>query len=179
MWLYAFVMLLGFYAWYQMTTIPFLNKDMGRGYAAFFLGCFIHELAGYFEKKKMQVFTIVAAAVFVLLRLLGYADDMYFIIAYVEGALLLLFFTQFDFPSKILGFIPGTAAMGGASFEIFLWHLPVMNLMALVWHLTGRTEYKLPDFALYTICVLAVSFLMYFLVEKKLLSGKTGNSNKK
>ncbi len=176
-WLYAFVMFLGFYAWYQMTLIPFLNKDMGRGYAAFFLGCFIHELAGYFSKKKMQVFTIVAAAVFVLLRLLGHADDMYFIVAYVEGALLLLLFTQFDFPSKLIGFIPGTAAMGGASYEVFLWHLPVMNLLALVWHLTGYTEYKLPDFAIYTVCVLAVSFGMYFLVEKKLLSGKKAKTS--
>ena len=54
-----------------------------------------------------------------------------------------------------------------------------MNLMALVWHLTGKTEYKLPDFVLYAVCVLAVSFLTYFLLEKKLLLGKTGNSNKK
>ena len=86
-------------------------------------------------------------------------------------------FTQFDFPSKLIGFIPGTVAMGGASYEVFLWHLPVMNLLALVWHLTGYTEYKLPDFAIYTVCVLAVSFGMYFLVEKKLLSGKKAKTS--
>lgn len=169
-WFHVLLALLGWYAYFNDLMLPFWNRELGRGYAAFFLGCVLWRVKAQFREPQLKRFTGVAILILLLARWLDPSemiDNDYFIRAFVLGTLLLFLCVSFDGPSRFFGLFPFVKDLGSASFEVFLWHIPVLNFLDLIWHLQGKTVYSSIDAVIFAAVTEVFAMLMYLFVEKK------------
>jgi len=172
---YAYVafMLLGFYAYYNDIMLPFFNRELGRGYAAFFFGCVLYYVLEYVSDRKLKIGFFAAVSYLLFWKILLGAemlDDIYFIRGYIWGCAILILFVKFDIFNKIFSMIPGVDILGGASYEVFLWHVPVLNIFYMIWKFIGKEDITSTDAIIFAVICEIVATFMYIFVEKKLYS---------
>lgn len=138
---YIFIILCGLGIGVFGVDKPFMNWQIARGYYAFFFGLV---LAAYLEKNGIRwreiIVSIVTLAFFTWLFIFypeyGSVNTNYMVTFFVFPAVIILFETKLMhgiFRHKIWG------TLSGISFEVYLWHLPLMLLMYLIMNLTGWT----------------------------------------
>lgn len=180
---YVAIILIGIGVGVFELNLPFLNWQMARGYYAFFFGLL---LAAYVNKygirRREIIFSLLTLTVFTLIFIFyhQYAEDYtnYIVTFIVFPAIVMLFETKAMkslFRHKLWG------VLGGISFEVYLWHLPLMLLMYFLMKLGNWSlnfENILSMFA-FSGVTLVFATLMYFGVEKpisKLISKKTAKN---
>lgn len=154
--------------------LPFFNTVTARGYTAFFLGAI---LAKVFSKRYSRILSscgaIVALAVIAAwyFRIGKMGSDMFF----TWLILVLIFYpallgwglhhkTIFKvMPDSIINFF------AGVSFEMYLWHCPLLLFWDLLFDAMGRTPfYSYGSMILFAVLVEAVSICVYLKVETPL-----------
>lgn len=150
-------------------NLPFLNGRVARGYTGFFWGIVLHYiLSSGLSKFKMKF------AAFILLILCAIAwiadpnelyDNFSMILVYlVYPSVIILMLTSKTlnllFNHKICGIL------GSISFEMYLWHSPIMVISAILIYLTDyHPEYTYASMIAFTILVFVISALIYFMIE--------------
>ena len=123
--LYIAMVLLGLGIHYYKINLPFLNDSTSRGYVAFFLGILLYELyKKYGSDKKLYISSIVLIAVCFIGGALRMIDDQWAIFTFLLFPPVLFLFLGAEkiFSSKVF------ANLGGISFEMYLWHSPLLKL---------------------------------------------------
>lgn len=184
MYFYIAIILLGLAGGVYGFDLPFLNWQISRGYYAFFFGLL---LAAYISKYGVKVKEIVISFVSIILFTLlciffpQYAkvNTNYIVTFLVFPAIIILFETKVMrkiFCHKFWG------TLSAISFEVYLWHLPLLLLMYFMMNLFSWD----PDFSnllfmlIFTLIVWVVATLMYFFAERpitKLLTRKKAKEN--
>ena len=176
---YIFIILCGLGIGVFGIDKPFMNWQIARGYYAFFFGLVF---AAYLEKNGVrwrEIIVSILTLVFFTWLFIFYPDygsvnTNYLVTFFVFPAVVILFETKLMhsiFRHKIWG------TLSGISFEVYLWHLPLMLLMYLIMNVTGWTPPFENMASMYIFLGITWVFatVMYFGVERpitKLLTRK-------
>ncbi len=139
--------------------LPFLHESNGRGYTAFFIGVLLYHVTEKLTKKRMLItgtFLLVSGIVSVLMRL--HLALSLTILVY-PGFLLLLLNTK-QINCVYVG------SLGDVSFEIFIWHVPLYNLIYFlmsVAQINILNSYSVMLLSL--IVVIGISFVIHYFVD--------------
>lgn len=173
------VIALAFFGWALYTAkldLPFLYKNIGRGYLAFSVGLLIHEFQVSVPEHTRKILSYTAA----ILAGATVALGMSFTFDAVFGDLLLAY-TLFLFPTAMLCLlnIPLVAKifsmrplvwLGKLSMSTFLVHVPVMNLIQALCYRSGSMPFnRASSFYIVLLLIFAASAAWYYLVERKLI----------
>lgn len=142
--------------------LPFVNYYTGRGYAAFFLGALL-----WYAWHKAARKTLLAVSVLALL-LCGAAgftggaelfDDQWGILTFI------IFPSVFLSALCLKDYVPGKcwSVLGGISFEMYLWHFPMLILWDFV--KDRICVEKRIWMAVFTILVFILSAVLYAAAE--------------
>ena len=180
MYFYAAMIFVGVGIVVYQINLPFLNSSMARGYYSFFFGLILVAYINKYGVKLKEIILSVACLAFftyVFAIEWDYADDnLAFNLTFlVFPALIMLFETGFVkkiFRHKIWG------TVSAISFEVYLWHLPMLLLSYIFvrqfnWYESFET---LRGMFVFLGIVCAVGTLIYFLVERpivKLINSKS------
>lgn len=162
--------------------LPFLGWQVARGYYAFFFGVL---LSAYITKYGVRVReTVVSVVIFTLITLFyiffpqyAESDAKYTTTFLLFPSIVILFETKVAhklFRHKIWG------TLSGISFEVYLWHLPVMLLAYLVMKLINRgvDVNNLASMLVFTLGMWGIGALMYFFVERPIVKALTTKKKK-
>ena len=172
------LVLFGWAIYAKPLSVPFLYKNIGRGYFSFGIGLLIYEFQTKVSEKIRQSVSYCAMVFAALSLILGY----FFTFDTVYGDLLLSC-TAFLFPTTILCLIniPWVGSifsaeplvwLGKLSMSTFLVHVPVMNLIKSICYRSGALPFNEAfTFVVVMLAIFAVSIAWYYLIEKKLIPG--------
>lgn len=156
--------------------LPFLYRNIGRGYVAFSVGLLIFEFQNRFSeqtRKKVAVCAMILAALSLGGVLLSSFSRVY-------GDLLLAS-TLFLFPTAMLALLnfrwvswlfsrKPLVWLGKISMGTFLVHVPVLNLFNVICSQSGVLPFDQPQsFVVIMLTVLMTAALWYYFIEKKLI----------
>ena len=149
--------------------LPFFNEEAGRGYAGFFLGTVLY---GFYQNVDQKRTSVLSCLIFAVCFCLGLIDHSTFYEyewgAYTFVLLPYILIIALSFERLLRkNFI---STLGKVSFEVYIWHAPFIYLMEILFSLMpGLKEGIEPHLlmAVFTMTVLACSFLMHHFVEKK------------
>lgn len=150
-------------------NLPFFNQYTARGYIGFFWGIIL-----YFILLKRKYEVRIKYIAFSILVLCGIAwivepnelyDNFSMILVYlVYPSLIVIMLT-----SKIMYKLFYHRVFGifsGISFEMYLWHSPIMVISSIIVYITAyQPNYTYVSMILFTILVFVISTILYFLVE--------------
>ena len=156
-------------------SIPFLYKNIGRGYLAFSVGLLLHEfqISASEKTRKTVSYCALAAAVCSLAAAFLFTFEKFF------GDLLLCC-TLFLFPAAMLCLlniswirrifsVKPLVWLGKLSMSTFLVHVPVMNLVNALFKRSGLLSFDRPhSFIIVLIIIFAFSAAWHYLIELKL-----------
>ena len=179
---YIAIILLGFGIGVYGLDKPFMNWQIARGYYAFFFGIVFAYYMDKFGVRRKEIIISVASIVFFTLLFVFYPEygsvnTNYIVTFLVFPAWIILFETKAMhkvFRHKIW------ETISGISFEVYLWHLPLMLFMYLVINITGLQ----PPFEnivimyIFLAATWAFATVMYFGVERPITRRLTKNKNK-
>ena len=170
---YVFFILLGIGIATYNINLPFLNLQMGRGYYSFFFGLLLAAyLNKYGVKKKEIIASLICIASFIVLCIVApnYAsvNHNYILTFIVYPAIVMLFETNIAkriFKHRVWG------TLSGISFEVYLWHLPLLLLSYVVikWFNLNIAFESLGGMLVFLLISCAVGTLMYFAVERPVM----------
>jgi peptidoglycan/LPS O-acetylase OafA/YrhL len=187
MYFYIAIILLGLAIGVYGIDKPFMNWQMARGYYAFFFGIlFAYYMNKYGVRRREIIASLITIIFFTLLFIFypeyGSVNTNYMVTFFVFPAWVILFETKAMhkvFRHKIW------ETVSGISFEVYLWHLPLMLLMYLIMNLTGwRPPFEnMASMYIFLIITWAFATLMYFFAERPITrrltkNTKNDNSNK-
>ena len=179
---YIAIILLGIAGGVYGYDKPFFNWQICRGYYAFFFGLVLATYINKFGIKKKEIIVSFATLafftlLFVFLPQYGNDHTNYMMTFFVYPALIILFETKpvrKVFCHKIWG------TVSAISFEVYLWHLPLMLLM---YFMMGLFSWN-PDFSnlafmlIFTLISWIWATLMYFFVERPITNLLTKKKKK-
>ena len=159
--------------------LPFLNWQMSRGYYAFFFGLL---LSAYLSNQTISKKHVIGSLSVIAFCIVAFIFAHQYVIPHLNFVLTFLFYpalvilfetkpVRSVFRHKIWG------TVSAISFEVYLWHLPLLLLLYLV----ARAASWVPDFAnmggmlIFTVATWGVASLMYFFVERPITNLLTKN----
>lgn len=150
--------------------LPFLNLAMARGYCSFFGGVLLAAvLRGRRPGKLVLLLCALDVAVITALICKGYFD----LVGDMEPVLTFLYF-----PAVILLFRSAAAArlfrspviglLGKVSFNVFVWHMSGILIVAALWSrgLVTLGARPMAEVGLFALCCYLFGFLSHFCIEK-------------
>lgn len=173
--LFAIPIIIGIAALQYGIEWPFLSWHAARGYVAFFLGielyCFIQKYRDTKWLKSMAFAVLCSCSIpilvsFYLNPLRELIDDWYLILTFLIFPALVVFMLTSKTVERLLDHkIFGT--LGALSFEIYIWHVPMMYVCALAAYLVGYpVTYSTTAMLIFIALVVVISPFMYYLVER-------------
>ncbi|MCR4610532.1 MAG: acyltransferase [Lachnospiraceae bacterium] len=181
---FLFIILIGVFFYMNPTNAPFLFTACTRGYIFFFIGTFIAQL----QSRVKTLGNVILCCISILMPLMYMFAKKHnlFMNESLEIGLflvvpLVLFFINF----KPLEFISNNKVvkfLGGISFGIFMWNLPVFIWVRFINRL-GDFDFDYGSITVYLIIVLiniAAGVLSYLLIDKaytKFLKSKMYNKS--
>lgn len=180
---YVAMILFGIAIGVYALNLPFMNSQVARGYYSFFFGLI---LAAYVNKYGIRAREIIVSIITVIALLLMFifypqgADDnlKYTVTFLLYPAIIILFETK---PMRKIFCHKIWSTLSGISFEVYLWHLPMLLLLDSV---TIRMGWK-PDYDnvlimfAFLAAVWVVAILAYFGLEKPISSLIAKSASKK
>ena len=163
---YLLMIFIGCGVHYWKIELPFLNDGTSRGYASFFLGMFLWQIIKKEEKSLFVVSTIISILIGLCLLLNIGLDDQWGIFTFLCWPSLIVFvinleqIISFKYLSSFLVFL------GGVSFEIYIWHLPMRNLYMLF--LGFPNKYTAIEMILFIVLTICFSIPLYLFVELRI-----------
>ena len=180
---YIAMILFGFGIGVYKLDLPFMNWQIARGYYAFFFGLVLAAYINKYGVKAKEIVISILTIALVSVMFIFYregADDYinYTVTFLLYPAIIILFETKIlrkIFCHKIWG------VLSGISFEVYLWHLPMLLLLDSI---VIRTGWK-PDYTNIWVmfAFLAVTWIvatvMYFGLERPISKVIAKRSSKK
>ncbi len=170
---FVIIIILGMFIYINPTNIPMMFVCCARGYIFFFIGTFIAQIYG----KVNWIGNLVMCVISILMVCMYFFASQHdlFMSDSIEFGLfiicpIVMFFVGF-FPLEYICSNVVVKFLGGISFGIFLWNLPVFIWVKFVEKYTGE-EFAYDNITTYIIIVLincAVGVLSYILVDKLLV----------
>ena len=164
-------------------NLPFLNWQICRGYYAFFFGIL---LAAYVNKYGVRLKEIIASFLIIACFVTAFilypthiAKNINYTLTFLDyPAIVLLCETKVAkkiFCHKIWG------VLSGISFEVYLWHVPLLLLLYFIMNFFGfGLNFSIIwIMLLFLLAVWIISTLIYFLVERPLMKVLTKEKKKK
>lgn len=150
-------------------NLPFLNGYTARGYMGFFWGIVLHYIvSGKLFKSKMK-YTVFVVLILCAMAWIADPNELYdnfsMVLVYlVYPSVIIMMLTSktlnWLFNRKIFGIL------GRISFEMYLWHVPIMVVSAILAFLMDyQPNYTYCSMIVFTILVFAISALLYFVME--------------
>lgn len=180
---YIAMILFGFGIGVYKLDLPFMNWQIARGYYAFFFGLVLAAYINKYGIKAKEIVISILTIALVSVMFIFYregADDYinYTVTFLLYPAIIILFETKIMrkiFCHKIWG------VLSGISFEVYLWHLPMLLLLDSI---VIRTGWK-PDYnnvwVMFAFLAVAwiVAAVMYFGLERPISKVIAKRSSKK
>ena len=162
---------------------PFMNWQVSRGYYAFFFGLL---LAAYISKYGIRKKEIVISSILTVGLILVFifcpqyaTQHINFIITFLLfPSIIILFETK---PAHMIFRHKIWETISGISFEVYLWHLPLMVLWCLIrdsanWYPNMNSVWSM---MIFTLASWAVGTIMYFCLERPITRCVTGTKKEK
>ncbi len=148
-------------------NMPFANRYSARGYMAFFIGVLLFRLnknhqglCRLIKNLTLPIFAVMSAAAIFLDK---FFDNMCYIAVFIVFPLGLIFCLNSAIVNKLLN-KRCFRTLGGISFEIYLWHGPLMCLSSLICGILGiEFTYSLVSMLIFTAITVALSIPMFML----------------
>lgn len=167
---YIGMILLGFTIMNYSWNYPYLNNETARGYCCFFIGLLLGRIVEKNGITKVMVVTAVSTicvlAFFYQYAYQYIANNIYsLLVLFIYPSIIIIFNTKVF---RILFHRPIFGLLGKISFDIYLWHNPlIQTLFIVVIVLNLKIDYAN---RIYMYCflavVIAVSILSHLLIEK-------------
>ena len=170
------LLLLGWTLYVKQWNIPFLYRNIGRGYMAFSVGGLLLEFQNRASEKLRQRVSLCAMLLAAAVLLAG----VFWSFEKVFGDALLVC-TLLLFPTAMLCLLnlrlvgkifscPPLVWLGKLSMAAFLVHVPVMNLIKALCYQSGALPFnRAYTFAIVLPVIFAVAALWHYGIEKKLI----------
>lgn len=138
-------------------AVPFIGNSNVRGYGSFFIGVLLYEFTQHVKNKKLHIATACTAIVlFILLSLKYGCNHWQTLELLLFPGLVLLAVSVEQIPCRALSF------WGGVSFEVYLWHIPLIRLGILIMDLCGiSVEHSYLTMVLFTAVVECAAVIVY------------------
>lgn len=149
-----------YYVTIKNITIPFMRMGNVRGYTGFFTGCLLCVLWRKISVKYIFVLD-VALAFLSCICLYKYGISNWYVLCYlVFPCIIITAVILPQFKSSII------KTLGGISFEVYLWHVPVYGFLLMLMKLL-RIEIKHTYTTMFLFCVIVWLYasVVYFKVE--------------
>lgn len=145
--------------------VPFLTLPNARGYAGFFLGCFLCCAAKNADRKKaVRVSAALLVFSVVILVLTTQKTANWTVLTYLFYPSLAL--TAFFLPQLRSGAVK---TAGAVSFQIYIWHSPIYGIFMTVVRCFGiAVHHSYFTLFVFALAVSAFSTAMYYAFEKPL-----------
>ena len=172
------LLLFGWVLYVKQWSIPFLYRNIGRGYMAFSVGLLIFEFQNRVSDRLRRRISVGAMVLSVLTLGLGCVTSF----SKVFGDMLLSY-TLFLFPTAMLCLLnlPWVAWifsrrplvwLGKISMATFLVHVPVMNFIQAFCYRSGALPFTEPStFVIVLAAIFAAAIGWHYGIEKKLIPG--------
>lgn len=144
-------------------ALPFLYYTDFRGYSAFFMGVLIGVINLAWKNKSMKIITslLLLFIGFVKIYLQGrmFQDNSF--LFFIGPGIVILLASIKQYKSKY------SSLLGGASFEVYLWHLPVYYLLKLICDTNGITvHHTYPIMLVILACIEIYGIFVYCKIEQ-------------
>ena len=170
------LLLFGWVLYTKQWNIPFLYRNIGRGYMAFSVGALLLEFQNSTsEKLRLRVTlwvaalaaaSLIAGAVWTYGKVYGDVQLVCTLLLFPAAMLCLL---NLRWVEKIFS-CPPLVWLGKLSMATFLVHVPVMNLIKSLCYQSGALPFnKAYTFAIVLPMIFAVAALWHYGIEKKLI----------
>ncbi len=150
-------------------NLPFFNGSTARGYIGFFWGIILNYfLSSELSKSKIKALSFFVLSLCIAAWLID-ADELYdnfsMILVYlIYPSIIIMMLT-----SKILNWLFNRkifGILGRVSYEMYLWHSPIMAIFAvLIYLINYHPNYTYCSMILFTVLVFIVSVWMYYRIE--------------
>lgn len=172
----AALLLLGWALYALQLDLPFLYKNIGRGYFSFAIGLLIFEFQNKASAKCRQTVTVLAAAIsalaLTLALIFGFGKvfgDILFCFTVLIFPTVMLCILNIPLLAKLFSLSP-LVFLGKLSLATFLVHVPILNLFNIIYAKTGLLclDNKLV-FIIALATIMGVSLAWYYLIEQCLI----------
>jgi len=146
-----------FRQFYVASGLPFIGLANVRGYASFFIGVLIYDFSRLIRNKKVLIaLACTALTLFGLISLKYGLNHWQTLTVLLFPGIVLLSISVKQIPSKSL------TTLGGISYEVYLWHLPMMRLCSLIVASLGITfNHSHLSMIIFALIVEGVAFIVY------------------
>ena len=139
---------------------PFFWLESKRGYVAFFSGILIYELYVTF-RKKLKYFLVILVPLSIAGILYRGLSDWYLLVSFVFPAVIIIAISLPQVHHKFINIV------GAISFEVYLWHGPLLKLVLLICDAVGyRIEHSYLSMIVFSLLVWGVATLIYHFFER-------------
>lgn len=169
---FVMIMLLGLGINFYGIELPFLNWTAARGYIAFFWGvilcCILTKSCSIARLKGSSIIILVAVFILTIWNPNEMWDNFSMILTFlIYPAVIVLLLTSNMLKTILEHKIFGT--LGGISFEMYLWHVPIMLIIANIHYLLGyKPEYSWISMGIFTVITFVTAAILFVFVEKPL-----------
>ena len=157
-------------------NLPFANEEAARGYVSFFGGVILFRInEKYSEKIKKKIKFFRVGLMISLVLLFGFSrgsliDNQRYILIFVIYPLLLTWIMNSE---TLNGLLQNQIVenLGALSYEMYLWHVPVMLALSVVFSLAGiHIQYNAITMVVFTIGIIFLSIPLCN-IEKRITYG--------
>ncbi len=150
---------------------PLINYTVGRGMVGFFMGVLLFRFNSMYQVNLYVIFgTLFLMSVLMVIFGATIIGNEVLLYAIVFWPLLLILFLNNCWIAKILR-NPIFQFLGKISYDMFLWHYPLLILFVLIWKsgwFPGLRLYSRMFFIFWIVIVLIIGSISHFCFEEKL-----------
>ena len=163
---YLLMIFIGCGVHYWKIELPFLNDGTSRGYTSFFLGILLWQIIKKRERMYFGISAIITIIIGLCLLLNIGLDDQWGIFTFLLWPSLIICSVYIEDMIFFNCLNKGIGILGGASFEMYIWHLPMRNLYMLL--LGFPSKYTVIEMILFVTIIICISIFMYLFTEQKI-----------
>ena len=159
--IYLAFVILGVLGWYMKWDAPFLHLTDFRGYAAFFLGCLLCILCKTIRNRKTILLISAGLFVsFVVVIIVRHHIEWYPCILLGIPSVLLLSVGMKQIK------LPYVDIFGASSFEVYLWHTPLLYLFLIISEWVGINYNSFIVMVLILLLIEIIATLIFWFIER-------------
>jgi peptidoglycan/LPS O-acetylase OafA/YrhL len=152
------------YRFHGNWEVAFWHLSNARGYSSFFMGCLLCLLYQKTTTYKLRIIYIGLFAASIVGFVVKGLSCWYVLTFLAYPALVLLVVTEKQVKWGTLSFL------GGASFEMYLWHLPLYSLLKLIFDISNiQFEHTYFTMICFAFVVEVVAVIIFAFIEKPCL----------